>query len=115
MKKLFIALMLLGGLSYFTINAATTNVESQVSSNYDDDYVYQTIVDYAVYNKIGLDKDDWTYGSAVIAKHKRTGEYYIGIKEGYVKYSRNSYRTFKGKNVSGYKYYCQTKSGYYFF
>lgn len=115
MKKLFIALMLFGGLSYFAIKAATTNVESQVLSAYDYDYVYQGIVDYAVYNKIGLDKDCWTYGSAVIYKNKRDGNYYFDSDVGPVTYSRNSYETFKKKDVRGYKYYCETKAGYYFF
>ena len=115
MKKLFIALMLLGGLSYFAINAATTNVEAQVSSTYDDNYVYQGIVNYAVYNKIGLHKDCWTYGSAVIAKNNSDGQYYFDSDAGYVKYALNPYKTFMDENVSGYKYYCQTKAGYYFF
>ncbi|MDE6783570.1 MAG: hypothetical protein K2J17_07610 [Paramuribaculum sp.] len=108
MKKLFIALMIFGGLSYFAINAATTATSTETTApSSQSGYTTVCNTTYAVYNEV---RDVWEYGWTEVVE--KGGNYYAPL-DGYIKLSINPYTSYQKERVK-YKWYCKIGNNHYF-
>lgn len=116
MKKILIALMLLGSLSYFAINAATVTTNNTTESITSANKEYEAVATVKGYSYEPYRVQHWWYFSKTLYSGVNTcNAYYFESKGYYYPVKKNTYKTYKDHDVSEYEWICTIGSETYFF